>query len=136
MKKDDGDFAISDIPDNLDEGAWFHGSALPLKELAAGSSITRSRLIAEAFSHRPTCLGVEETDIPISVCHNGTQGGILYLVDEPVSDNDVRVHPRSAFPLLGFEWLTNRPLRLRKVADLPITDPPCRPDCPRFPGSG
>ena len=86
--------------------------------------------MAEAFAHKPTCLGVGEDDRPISVCHNGTQDGVLYVVGEPVSEEDVRAHPDSS---LGgrLEWLTQRPLRLRKIADLPIADPPCRPDCPR-----
>lgn len=124
---------ISDIPTHLDDGAWFHGSPLRLERLLVGSSITRSRPIAEAFSHRPTCLGVGETDSPVSVCHNGTDDGTLYVVDESVSGDDVRIHPKSAFPIRGFEWLTNRPLRLRKIAELPISDPPCQPDCPRRP---
>ncbi len=133
--KDPTEFSVSDIPANLDDGAWFHGSPLRLEELLVGSSITRSRPVAEAFSHRPTCLGlgVGHTDSPVSVCHNGTQDGILYVVDQPVSDSDVRIHPKSAFPVRGFEWLTNRPLRLRKIADLPVSDPPCQPDCPRRP---
>jgi len=135
MAEAPADFTISDIPAHLDDGAWFHGSPRKLDTLAAGSTITRSRPVAEAFSHRPTCLGVVETDSPLSVCHNGSQDGILYVVDEPVSDSDVRVHPKSAFPLLGFEWLANRPLRLRKIADLPLSDPPCQPDCPRRPKS-
>lgn len=136
MTEDPGDFTIPDIPPSLDDGAWFHGSPRELDALAAGSTITRSRPVAEGFSHRPTCLGlgVGETDSPVSVCHNGTEDGILYIVDEPVSDGDVRIHPKSAFPVRGFEWLTNRPLHLRKIADLPISDPPCQPDCPRRPG--
>jgi hypothetical protein len=126
--------AISDIPPHLDDGAWFHGSPLSLDTLAAGSSITRSRAVAEAFSHRPTCLGIGDEDRPITICHNGTEQGMLYVVDEPVGEEDVRPHPRSVAPTLGFEWLTNRPLRLRKVADLRLDEPPCRPDCPRRSG--
>jgi len=126
---------IADIPAHLDDGDWFHGSPETLAELAVGSSITRSRAVAEAFSHRPTCLGIEDTDRPISICHNGSQAGILYSIDESISDADVYPHPRSSAPTLGFEWLTNRPLRLRKIADLPITNPPCIPDCPRRPRS-
>lgn len=126
-------FTISDIPAHLDDGAWFHGSPQTLSLLATGSTITRSRLVAEAFSHRPTCLGIGDTDRPISICHNGSQPGLLYVIDEPVSDADVYPHPKSCAPTLGFEWLTNRPLRLRRIADLPIADPPCTPDCPRRP---
>jgi hypothetical protein len=133
--EDAREFTIADIPPHLDDGAWLHGSPLALDTLAAGSTITRSRAVAEAFSHKPTCLGIGDEDRPISICHNGTEPGILYMVDEPVAEDDVRPHPRSAAPALGFEWLTNRPLRLRKVADLPITSPPCKPDCPRRPSA-
>jgi hypothetical protein len=125
----------SDIPPRLDDGAWFHGSNLDLDVLAPGSSITRSRIVAEAFSHQPTCLGLGDEDRPISICHNGTERGILYVIDEPVRDCDVHAHPHSAAPILGFEWITNRPLRLRKLADLPIADPPCNPNCPRKPSA-
>jgi len=128
-------FTISDIPAHLDDGAWFHGSPETLSLLTIGSSITRSRAVAEAFSRRPTCLGIDDSGDRIEVCHNGRQAGFLYAIDEPVSDADVYPHPKSSAPALGFEWLTNRPLRLRKIADLPLSDPPCQPDCPRRPRS-
>ena len=126
---------IADIPAHLDDGAWFHGSPEKLSLLAIGSTMTRSRLVAEAFSHKPTCLGIGDTDRPISVCHNGSQPGILYVIDEPVGADDVRPHPHSSFGAGCLEWLTTRPLRLRKIADLPLSDPPCTPDCPRRPQS-
>jgi hypothetical protein len=102
-----------------------------LEVLAEGSTITRSRAVAEAFSHKPTCVGIEEREGRIEVCHNGREHGLLYVVDEPMAEGDVRPHPRSAFESGGLEWLTNRPLRVRRAADLPIADPPCRADCPR-----
>jgi hypothetical protein len=128
------DFTISDIPAHLDDGAWFHGSPRKLDTLAAGSTITRSRPVAEAFSHRPTCLGWEEKGGRLAgVCHNGAAAGYLYIVDEAIGEPDVRHHPNSAYHAGGLEWLTNRPLRLRRIADLPLSDPPCQPDCPRRP---
>ena len=124
---------IADIPAHLDDGDWFHGSPETLSLLAIGSTITRSRLVAEAFSHRPTCLGIDDSGDRIEVCHNGRQAGFLYAIDEPVGEGDVRHHPDSSFRGGGLEWLTNRPLRVRKIADRPVTDPPCSPDCPRRP---
>jgi hypothetical protein len=134
MAENPADFTISEIPPDLDDGAWFHGSPRKLDTLAAGSTITRSRPVAEAFSHKPTCLGWEEKGGRLArVCHNGRAGGYLYVVDEEVGGPDVRHHPNSAYHAGGLEWLTNRPLRLRKIADLPLSDPPCQPDCPRRP---
>jgi hypothetical protein len=134
MTEDPGDFTISDIPPDLDDGAWFHGSPRKLDTLAAGSTITRSRRVAEAFSHNPPCLGWEEKGGQLArVCHNGTANGYLYAVDERIGDPDIRHHPNSAYRAGGLEWLTNRPLRLCKIADIPVSDPPCQPDCPRQP---
>ncbi|MFB3880548.1 MAG: hypothetical protein ACE149_04755 [Armatimonadota bacterium] len=117
-------------PGLLDDGAWFHGSPEALTELAIGSTITRSRVAAEAFAHKPTCVGVEEKAPLLRVCHNGAQAGFLYLVEE-VAPDDVRPHPDSSFPGGGLEWLTNRPLKVRKIADLPAGGPPCLgEDCP------
>lgn len=133
-REDRDHFSISDIPPQLDDGAWFHGSPLKLDTLAAGSTITRSRPVAEGFSHRPTCLGWEEKGGRLTgVCHNGTVTGYLYVVDEGIGEPDIRHHPNSAYRAGGLEWLTNRPLRLRKIADLPLSDPPCQRDCPRRP---
>ena len=110
--------------DHLDDGAWYHGSPEVLAVLATGSAITRCRVAAEAFAHKPTCVGAEEKATLVKVCHNGTRDGFLYLVEE-VAQADVRPHPESSFRPGGLEWLTNRPLKVRKVADLPIGEPPC-----------
>jgi hypothetical protein len=133
---EDRPFAFSDIPPHLDDGAWYHGSPHVLDILAAGSTITRSRAIAETFAHKPACLGINEEGHRLTgVCHNGTADGYLYVVDESIGKSAIRHHPDSAYHAGGLEWLTNRPVRLRKVADLPLTDPPCQPDCPRRPQS-
>lgn len=117
-------------PSHLDDGAWYHGSPLPLDVLAEGSTITRSRTVAEAFSHKPTCVGIEESGGVLEVCHNGTQRGYLYVIEEAVAQADVRPHPESSYAAGGLEWLTNRPLRVKLVAELPVAAPPCRPDRP------
>jgi hypothetical protein len=109
----------------LDDGSWYHGSPEELTVLAVGSTITRCRVVAEAFSHKPTCVGVDEKAGTVTVCHNGRLHGYLYLVEDVV-DADVCPHPESSFPSGGLEWLTNRLLGLRKIADLPGDEPPCQ----------
>lgn len=104
-------------PPHLDDGAWFHGSPLELDTLAAGSTVTRCRAVAEAFSHQPTMVSIEDSARPVRVSHNGGLAGYLYVVDEPVSEGDLHPHPRSSSP--GCEWITDRPLRLRLIAVLP-----------------
>ncbi len=116
------------VPPGLDDGEWYHGSPLELDLLAAGCTITRCRVVAEAFSHKPTCLCVEEQLQPIVVCHNGLLAGHLYAIDETIGVADVRPHPNSSFAGGGIEWITNRPLRLRLIADLAATQPRCE-DC-------
>lgn len=122
-------------PGCLDDGAWFHGSPLRLEVLAAGSTVTRSRAVAEAFSHKPTCVGIEEGPDAACVCQNGQVAGLLYVVDEPISAADVRPHPSSTYRA-GLEWLTTRPLRLRLVARLSAAEPGCRADCPHRGSAG
>lgn len=112
-------------PPRIEDGEWFHGSPLELDLLAAGSTVTRSRAVAEAFSHRPTWVGVEDSFLPVRVTHNGTLPGYLYVVAEPVAEQDLHPHPNSSYPLGGLEWITDRPLRLRLIACLPLPESPC-----------
>ncbi len=91
---------------------WYHGSSEDLTELRAGSSITRNKELAVAFSHRPTELSVADDG---AIRHNGTTPGCLYVVDEAVGAGDVRVHP-SCSPDDPWEWVTQRPLRLKRLA--------------------
>lgn len=91
--------------------AWYHGSPLVLTELAAGSTITQWKQLAEAFSHKPSLL--EYNEILGEITHNGVLDGRLYVVDEPVHIGvDVYPHPRSSMDE-GVEWLTARPLKLK-----------------------
>ncbi len=100
-------------------GIWYHGSPLELSELRTGSTVTQWRALAEAFSHKPTCLGYETYGDGGSIIHNGTAPGWLYVVDEPVAlDADVYPHPRTTMDE-NAEFLTRRPLKLRRVAGLP-----------------
>lgn len=107
-------------PPLLDDGAWYHGSPERIEVLLTGSTITRSRAVAEAFSHRPTLVSLGEGGEGLEVTHNGTRHGYLYVIDELVTAADVHPHPNSSYPGGGMEWLTDRPLRLRLIAELPI----------------
>ena len=113
------------VPDYLDDGAWFHGSPSELEVLRPGSTITRCRAVAEAFSHKPRTVGIDlrigdgEPTGSLQVTHDGTLPGLLYVVDEPVTTSDVHPHPNSSFPHGALEWVTDRPLRLRLIARLP-----------------
>ena len=112
---------MPDVPPHLDDGEWFHGSPLELSTLAVGSTVTGCRAVAEAFSCKPTWVrvGVRDEARPVTVEHNGLLPGYLYVIDEPVADGDLHPHPNSAFKPGGMEWVTDRPLRLRLIAQCP-----------------
>ena len=97
------------------EGGWYHGSNQVFSELRTGSTITQWKELAEAFSHKPTALGYDDGG---SICHNGAEKGYLYIIDGPVEvGKDVYQHPRTTMDP-GAEFLTNRPLKVRLVAEL------------------
>lgn len=92
---------------------WYHGSPLELTELAVGSTITRWRGLAEAFSHKPQMLSYDT--VGGSISHNGQLDGFLYVVDEPLVEGaDIYKHPATTMDD-GVEWLTKRPLKLRRA---------------------
>jgi hypothetical protein len=90
---------------------WYHGSPVELLTLAPGSSITRNRSLAEAFSHKPSLLSVGDNG---SIKHNGTRPGYLYTIDESFSESEGAPHPAIGTNDL-WEWITNRPLRLKLI---------------------
>ena len=93
---------------------WYHGSPLSLSVLAAGSTVTQWRALAEAFSHKPSRLAYDS--ILGAIAHDGVLPGRLYVLDEPVIlGTDLRPHPRTSMDP-GVEWLTTRPLQLRLIA--------------------
>ncbi len=95
---------------------WYHGSPLELSELALGSTITQWKELAEAFSHKPNCLGYNT--IFGNIQHDGTLPGFLYIIDEPVEiGTDIYSHPCSSMDD-GVEWLTTRPLKLKLLGEL------------------
>ena len=63
------------------DGIWYHGSNQIFSELRVNSTITQWKELAEAFSHQPSCLGYDDNGV---ICHNGTEKGYLYIIDEPV----------------------------------------------------
>jgi hypothetical protein len=96
---------------------WYHGSPARLGWLAPGSTITRDRRLAVAFSHKPRVVSVEDGGW---VRHDGRESGYLYQVSEVVRQDDVEPHPRSSMPA-GVEWLTRRQLRLTCLGPSALT---------------
>lgn len=97
------------------DAPWYHGSDKLFSELAAGSTITQWRELAEAFSHQPGWLSYDDDG---RISHNGTKPGYLYVIDEPVAvGEDIYQHPRTAMDR-NAEFLTKRPLRVKLVKSL------------------
>ena len=97
------------------DAPWYHGSDKLFSELAAGSTITQWRELAEAFSHQPGWLSYEDDG---RISHNGTKPGYLYVIDEPVTvGKDIYQHPRTTMDR-NAEFLTKRPLRVKLVKSL------------------
>lgn len=95
---------------------WYHGTPLELDILREGSTITQWKELAEAFATKPSMLGYG--DIYGEITHNGTESGILYVIDEPVTmDADIYQHPRTTMDK-GVEFLTKRPLKLKRLLSL------------------
>lgn len=108
-----------DMADGKKTAVWYNGSNLRLTVLRAGSTVTKDRALAEAFSHKPSVLCRDDDG---TILHNGTEHGFLYLIDEPVSEGvDCCRHPRSSMEP-GLEFLTQRPLPLRLVDVCPPPD--------------
>ncbi len=92
---------------------WYHGSNAVFDILREGSTITQWKELAEAFATKPSMLGYDKIFDPIT--HNGSEKGILYIIDEPIEiDKDIYQHPRTTMDK-GVEWLTKRPLRLKRI---------------------
>jgi hypothetical protein len=99
--------------DRYDKIAWFHGSPIILDELLEGSTITHDMEIARLFSHKPSLVANDEHG---AFLHNGILNGYLYIIDEPVSPDDVYPHPNTTMEP-GVEWLIRRPLKVRKISE-------------------
>ena len=107
------------------KGIWYHGSNVEFAVLREGSTVTQWKALAEAFSHKPTMLGIEDDG---TIFHNGKEQGVLYIIDEPVElSADVVPHPRTTMEK-NAEFLTTRPLKVKRIGK---TDDP-RPEQGEF----
>ena len=97
------------------DAPWYHGSDKLFSELAAGSTITQWRELAEAFSHQPSRLAYDDDG---NIIHNGVEKGYLYIINEPIVVGiDVFRHPRTTM-YENAEFLTKRPLKVKMIYEL------------------
>jgi hypothetical protein len=75
-----------------------------------------NRLLAEAFSHKPAILCIEDDGF---IRHDGNAPGFLHRISEEVHTSDVRPHPRTTMRP-GDEWLITRDLRVELVGSVPV----------------
>lgn len=95
---------------------WYYGSPYKLDMIRTGSSITRNKELAKAFSHKPSGLSVDENG---TIAHNGKEIGYLSVVDELLKSEDIYVHEacREENP---WEWLTNRDFKFKLIERLEL----------------
>lgn len=97
------------------QGLWFHGSNASFEILEEGSTITQWNELAEAFSHKPTILAIDDDK---SIVHNGKEYGYLYILDEPIKISiDIYAHPRSTMDK-NLEFLTKRRVKVKMIKDI------------------
>ena len=116
---------------------WFHGSPVKLDVLLSGSWVTPFRELAKAFSHRPTRITVSDEDFTV-VRHDGKIPGFLYVVAEPLDDQDLEERPGTDHT----HWKTMRVLKVQLVEEVPLVDTEMLSDtesadlAERYPGTG
>lgn len=98
-------------------GVWYHGSDRRLTILRRGSSITKAKSVAKAFSHQPSLVEWPNID---RVRHDGAVPGFLYRVAEAIGPNDVHPHPHPV-NVDRWEWLTERDLTLEFIEATVVT---------------
>lgn len=99
-----------------DSELWYHGSQEKLIMLRVGSSITKNKELARAFSHRPSKVWVDDDG---KIKHNGTEKGYLYIIDEPIREGDLKVHEVCTEDD-PWELITTRELRLKEIPNCKI----------------
>ena len=104
--------------DPHDITAWYHGSPAVLTELAAGSTITPDRSLAEVFSHKPTVVSIGDDGV---IEHDGVMPGRLYRISEQPSPEEVEIHPRTSM-IHGLEWIISKTVAVRLVAYVPLDE--------------
>lgn len=98
-------------------GPWYHGSDRLLTTLRTGSSITKVKSVAKAFSHQPSLVRWSNVN---RIRHDGVAPGYLYLVADAVGPDDVRPHPHPV-NVDRWEWLTERELKLEFIERTVVT---------------
>ena len=96
---------------------WYHGSQQELNRLRCGSSISQSRDVAKAFSHRPSLLSMSGE----SLKHDGVTPGYLYVVAEEIVPDDVHPHPHPV-NAERWEWLSSRELKVELIERTTVTE--------------
>jgi len=92
---------------------WYHGSPLEIDFLKIGSSITKNKNLAMAFSYKPTQLSVDNNG---NITHNGTKKGILYRITEEIGLNDIEKHSACSTED-PWEYITKRELKIEKIME-------------------
>jgi hypothetical protein len=117
--------ALQVTPDAENSFLWYHGSPAVLNTIRAGSTITLSRTLAMAFSHKPVHVQVdvnEHTEIglkTVTITQDGSEMGFLYSVEVSDPNRDTREDPESVmFP--RDEVLTTRELKVKLIKEVPL----------------
>ncbi len=104
---------------NQTHSCWFHGSPEELSALRVGSWVTPFREFAKAFSHKPSRVTATGDDLA-NVRHDGKVAGFLYVVAEPLADQDLEELPGTE----KTHWKTTRVLKVRLVGEVPLVETP------------
>ncbi len=97
---------------------WYHGSQQVLTALRVGSAITQDRTIARIFSHCPSMTSIYDDG---RIKHTGEVPGYLFVIDEPVTAEDVYPHPHPV-NASHWEWLTTRELKVKFLEPTGVVD--------------
>ena len=96
---------------------WFHGSPEELSALRVGSWVTPFREFAKAFSQKPSRVTATGDDLA-NVRHDGKVAGFLYVVAEPLADQDLEELPGTD----QTHWKTTRALKVHLVDEVPLVE--------------
>ena len=110
-------YAIHEQGDHSRHRPWFHGSPEELDILLSCSWVTPFRELAKAFSHRPTRITASDDDFT-KVRHDGKIPGFLYVVAEPLDEQDIEERPGTD----QTHWKTMRALKVQLVEEVPLVD--------------
>ena len=82
-----------------------------------GSWVTPFREFAKAFSHKPTRVTASGDDLT-KVRHDGKIAGFLYVVAEPLTDQDLEELPGAD----QTHWKIKRVLEVQLVEEVPLVE--------------